>query len=208
MQLFKTPVFVQKVFPKRNWSFSVSTPTLFLTFDDGPEPSVTPEVLELLQAYDAKATFFCVGDNVRRYPELFTRVQSEGHTVGNHTYSHKNALKLGLEAYLVEIKKADEYIGSKLFRPPYGRLDGVKGARIQKDYKIVMWTFLTYDYDVKVPLDEIKQRIKDGLKPGDIVVLHDNKKSKERSLDLLQYILELSVEKGWKCAAISSELCK
>lgn len=207
MQLFKTPVFVQKVFPKRNWSFSVSRPILYLTFDDGPDPSVTPEVLKLLKAYNAKATFFCVGDNVRKYPELFKQVKGEGHAVGNHTMHHKNALKHGLKDYLSDVAEADKYIGSKLFRPPYGRLDGVKGARIQKDYNIVMWSFLTYDYDVNVPLGLVKEKLKD-LKPGDVVVLHDNKKSKERSLDFLEYILKMCSSKGWKCEAISSELCK
>ncbi|SFT79929.1 Peptidoglycan/xylan/chitin deacetylase, PgdA/CDA1 family [Lishizhenia tianjinensis] len=207
MQLFKTPVFVQKVFPKRNWSFSVSTPILFLTFDDGPEPSVTPQVLDLLKEYNAKATFFCVGENVKNHPELFQRLKAEGHAVGNHTMHHKNALKFGKKEYLENVKEANHYIQSKLFRPPYGRLDGVKGAALLKDYHIVMWSFLTYDYDAKVPLEEIKEKLKE-LKSGDIVVLHDNKKSKERSLDLLKYILELALARGWKCEAISSELCK
>ncbi|MDX1444737.1 polysaccharide deacetylase family protein [Lishizhenia sp.] len=207
MQLFKTPVFVQKVFPRRNWSFSVSSPSIFLTFDDGPEPTVTPQILDMLKSYNAKATFFCVGENVRKHPALFNRLKLEGHAVGNHTMHHKHALKFGMKEYLKDVAAADRYIRSKLFRPPYGRLDGVKGAALQKDYHIVMWSFLTYDYDVNVALEEVKDRLK-ALKPGDIVVLHDNKKSKERSLDLLEYILKMCFAKGWKCVAISSELCK
>lgn len=207
MKLFKTPVFATKVFPKRNWSFSVSKPTLFLTFDDGPEPDVTPQVLDLLLEYKAKATFFCVGENVKDFPILFQRIKDEGHAIGNHTMHHQNALKFTKSIYLEGVKDANTYIQSDLFRPPYGRLDAVKGAAIRKEYKIVMWSFLSYDYDHNVPLSTIKDKMK-VLSPGDIVVLHDNKKSKERSLDLLKYILEMCAERKWDCLPISSELCK
>src|ERR1700733_14921681 len=122
MYPIKTPWLLKKVFPSLTWNKSRHARCLYLTFDDGPIPIVTPFVLNILKQYNAKATFFCIGDNVRKHPEVFEQVKSEGHAIGNHTFNHLNGWHTEDKTYLYNFLQADELIGSKLFRPPYGRI--------------------------------------------------------------------------------------
>ncbi len=120
--MYHTPIIIQKLFPGVIWRIPNSENKVFLTFDDGPDPEGTPRILDILAKYDAKATFFCLGRQVEKYPTLFERILKEGHAVGNHTYSHLNGWTTANEKYFEDIERANEIIGSKLFRPPYGRI--------------------------------------------------------------------------------------
>ena len=191
MKIYKTPRFLRLIFKQRTWGFSLDENCVYLTFDDGPHPDITPWVLDELQKHDVRATFFCVGENVRRYPEIYQRIISEGHAVGNHTMQHENALKVKSSDYIKSIAEASEWIDSKLFRPPYGRLTPVLASKIRKTYTIVMWSWLSYDFDKTVPVSQILEKAGKQIKRGDILVLHDNPKITERQKELLPELLKI-----------------
>jgi peptidoglycan-N-acetylglucosamine deacetylase len=196
MKFFKTPFFLPWFFPKREWGFSLNEPFVYLTFDDGPNPTITPWVLDELKGHGIKATFFCVGDNVRKYPEIYKRILDEGHRVGNHTMYHSNSSKTNYKDYLKSYQQAEEYIESSLFRPPYGRLSYFKQKEILKTKKIIMWSWLSYDFDLSISIDLILKKAKRQINSGDIIVLHDNEKVKERVKILLPQIISVIQEKG------------
>jgi peptidoglycan/xylan/chitin deacetylase (PgdA/CDA1 family) len=192
MRLFKVPKFAKYFYKKRIWGFSVNTDSIFLTFDDGPHPAITPFVLDFLKEKNIKANFFCVGENVSLYPEIFQRILAEGHQVGNHTFRHENSKKVSENVYLNSISKANDLIKSKLFRPPYGVLNSKLAQIISKEYRIVMWSWSSYDFDENVSLNKILKSAK-KIKAGDILVLHDNPKfsAKLKMLlpDLIAYLV-------------------
>lgn len=206
MKFFKTPRLFYWIFPRRTWGFSFSNNSVYLTFDDGPDPEITPFVLDFLKERNIKATFFCVGHNVVKYPELYQRILAEGHEVGNHTYDHLNYYKTDKERYLKSIDEAAEHISSTLFRPPYGRIDSHLSRTLSKRYHIVMWSWLSYDYDVQVPISLILKKA-ENIKAGDILVLHDNKKVKERVQVLLPELVEVLERKGFQFALIHNKSC-
>lgn len=196
MLLFKTPRFFRWIFPKKTWGFSRSEKSVYLTFDDGPDPDATPYVLDLLKDKNIKATFFCVGENVLKHPDLYKRMTDEGHSVGNHTMRHENGLKTETKRYVESVDQAALLIDSKLFRPPYGRITQSQTNILSKRYKLIMWTWLSYDYDADVPVTKILTNAGKQIKGGDILVLHDNKKSVSRLKILLPEILSIVEKKG------------
>jgi peptidoglycan/xylan/chitin deacetylase (PgdA/CDA1 family) len=198
---FKTPGLLKWIFPKRIWGFSVSEPTIFLTFDDGPCPKITTWVLDELLKHNIKACFFCVGENVERYPEILSRIRAEGHQVGNHTYSHDKQHKVQWNHYLDSIEKTDKLLNTVLFRPPYGRLNGMRDRSISKKYKIVMWSWLSYDYDDTVSVEKIMKSSK-KIKSGDILLLHDNQKVQERTKALLPELIQNLKSRGFTFALL------
>ena len=145
MKLFKPPRLTNWVFPRLRWRFSISEPTVFITFDDGPNPEITSFVLDLLKEYQWKATFFCVGQNIIKYPELFQRIVAEGHVIGNHTMKHLNSVKTANELYLASFREFEHMHPTKLFRPPYGRIKPSIAKEIGKTHRIIMWSWLSYD---------------------------------------------------------------
>jgi len=195
--MFRSPKILQWMFPSRIWGISVSTKTVFLTFDDGPDPEVTPWLLDFLHQQDVKATFFCVGANVVKQPELMARILSEGHAIGNHTMNHEKETTVSATEYLMSIDKAASLIESNLFRPPYGRLKKKTEAVIPKKYKIIMWSWLSYDYDTSVSIRKILRKAQ-KIKSGDILVFHDNKKTKERLRAVLPEIINILKNKGFQ----------
>lgn len=195
MKLYKTPRFLRLIFKRRTWGFSLPQNAVYLTFDDGPHPDITPWVLDQLKVHGVKATFFCVGENVQRYPEIYSRILAEGHAVGNHSMKHENALKTKASDYLRSVRQAGNLIDSKLFRPPYGRLTSSLSKKIRKKYTIVMWSWLSYDFDKTVTIEEILHKADKQIKAGDILVLHDNPKIAERQKELLPLLLDLLKEK-------------
>jgi peptidoglycan/xylan/chitin deacetylase (PgdA/CDA1 family) len=197
IRFFRTPYFFKLILVRRIWGFSSSKNSVYLTFDDGPHPEITPWILNLLQKENIKATFFCVGDNVKKYPEILNQILSEGHRIGNHSMYHKNAFKTTKDDYLDSINLAEKYISSNLYRPPYGRLPYIWEAEILKKFKLVMWTWLSYDYDDKVSVNRILKKAK-KIKSGDILVLHDNPKIKERQKILLPSLILLLKKKSFK----------
>lgn len=204
MKLFKTPRLFYWLFPRRTWGFSLGSNEVYLTFDDGPDPEITPFVLDFLKQKNIKATFFCVGHNVVKYPDIYQRILAEGHEVGNHTYDHLNYYKTDKERYLESIDEATKHISSNLFRPPYGRIDSNLSRTLSKKYQIIMWSWLSYDYDVQVPISVILKKAK-NIKAGDILVLHDNKKVKERVQVLLPKLIEILEKKGFQFALIPNK---
>ncbi len=203
MKIFRTPIYFRWIFPRRKWGFSASKNCVYLTFDDGPTPKLSPWILDLLKQEKIPATFFCVGANAEAHPELVQRTLAEGHSIGNHTMRHEKGTKVSKNAYLASIDEASHFIPSKLFRPPYGRLPMIYGRNIRKKYTIVMWTWLSYDYDPSVSVSEILARAQ-RIKAGDILVLHDNEKVAERLQELLPKLIVCIREKGLKFAAISA----
>ncbi|WP_300663203.1 polysaccharide deacetylase family protein [Fluviicola sp.] len=203
MKLFKPPRLADWVLPRLRWRFSVSEPVVFLTFDDGPNPEITPFVLDLLKQYNWKATFFCVGQNIEKNPELFQRVLAEGHVIGNHTMKHLNSIKTDNERYLNSFREFEHVYSSRLFRPPYGRIKPSMAKEISKTHRIIMWSWLSYDYDLSVSTERILDEAK-RIKPGDIIVLHDNPKITERQKILLPQLFELLQKRGFHSEVISA----
>lgn len=180
--------------PNRTWNFKVESKQIFLTFDDGPQPEITPWVLDFLRVEGIKATFFCVGRNIKSNPELFERILNEGHAVGNHTMDHGVFSRANEIVDLQSITDAGDLIPSKLFRPPYGKLGNKFARRISENYRIIMWTWMSYDFDESVSIQKILKQTK-KIKPGDILVFHDNVKSAQR-LKILLPIIILSLKKS------------
>lgn len=201
--MMQFPVLFRPLFGNVLWRVSTQKKEIFLSFDDGPIPEVTPLVLEILAFYQWKATFFCVGENVAKYPELLNQILAGGHGVGNHTYNHMNGFKHGAKEYCDNILKASEYIPGKLFRPPHGKITISQLQGLKRDYKIVMWDIISYDYDKKMSSVAILKLMKKNLRKGSIVVFHDSLKARERVLDVLPKLLEFWISEGYTGAALS-----
>ena len=186
--LVKTPWWLKKLFPGCLWDIKTKDKTLYLSFDDGPHPVITPYVLKLLKQYNAKATFFCIGENVQNYPEVYQQIINEGHATGNHTHNHINGWKTADNDYMQNIYAAGKFISSGLFRPPYGR---IKRSQIrllkqeQPEMKIVMWNILAGDWVTELEPEKCYKRIKGKISNGDIIVFHDTDKAFPR----LEYAL-------------------
>jgi peptidoglycan/xylan/chitin deacetylase (PgdA/CDA1 family) len=163
---------------------------MYITFDDGPVPEITPLVLNILSEFNAKATFFCVGDNVRKYPELYNRVIHEGHATGNHTYSHLNGFKVDDSNYINDIERCNTLINSTLFRPPFGRIRFSQIKELRKRYDIILWSVLTGDYNRNLSKEKVLEYAIKYSSNGSIVVFHDSIKAGERMLYALPKTLE------------------
>jgi len=200
----RIPRFIQLFFRQRIWQIKTNRRELFLTFDDGPDPRITPMVLDLLKKHDAKATFFCIGDRVARYPEVYTRIIDEGHAVGNHTHHHINGWKSTIKDYCIDVDKASEYIDSNLFRPPYGRMKrGQFDALTKVGMKIIMWTVLSGDYDKRLSSEKIYDRIISGMKAGNIYLFHDSEKAEEHMMNVLERFIENAKSQHFSFSKIS-----
>lgn len=203
--MVKMPRFIQRLYPERIWAFSRKKNAIFLTFDDGPIPEVTPWVLDELKKNNAKATFFCIGENAKKYPALFERIIAEGHAVGNHTHNHLNGWKTNTSTYIANTLLADKVINSKLFRPPYGKITSKQAKALQaKGYKIVMWDIISYDYDANTSPEKCLQNVLKNIKPGSVVVFHDSLKAEKNLRYVLPKVLEYLKEKNLSPAAFDS----
>lgn len=182
---------------KLTWRRNSSSKVIYLTFDDGPVPEVTPLVLDLLDKFNLKATFFCVGENVQKYPELYKEVLRRGHKTGNHTFNHLKGFNVSTDEYVANVEKASEYIESNLFRPPYGRIKRKQRKNLQSQYEIIMWDLITYDYNQKLEKEIIFNRVKRQSRNGSIVVFHDSIKAKNNMLSVLPLAIEFWNSKGY-----------
>lgn len=198
----QVPDFIQKIWLTPIWRINPDERAVYLTFDDGPNPKVTPLVLDILGKFDAKATFFCVGENVKKYPEVFQEVKRRGHSVGNHTFNHLKGYESNTQDYVENVWKADEYVHSKLFRPPHGRIKLSQIRALKKDFKIIMWDFITYDFDSKVTPDEIQNEVKKRTRNGSIVIFHDSLKAEKNMLAALPEALKYWKEEGYKICSL------
>ncbi len=178
---------------------------MYLNFDDGPIQEVTPWVLETLKKFNAKATFFCVGENVNKNPEVFQEILNQGHSVGNHTYNHLNGWATDNIPYFHNVRHCANLVKSSLFRPPYGRLMPKQAQFLQRHYRIIMWDVLSGDFDPKISQTQCWNNVKTKTKPGSIVVFHDSLKSFEKLQFVLPKVLQYFGEKGFRFEALQSE---
>ena len=177
---------------------SSSSKVVYLTFDDGPTPEVTPLVLELLDEYGIKATFFCVGENVEKYPDIYNDILTRGHKTGNHTFNHPKGFKTKTDEYVKNVQKASGYIESNLFRPPYGQIKRKQRKRLQNDYKIIMWDIITHDYNRMIQPESVFNNVKKLVRNGSIIVFHDSIKAKNNMLTALPLTIEYLNSQGFK----------
>lgn len=205
MYLVHTPQYVQALFPGLTWKMPTKEKEIYLTFDDGPIPGVTPWVLEMLRQYNAKATFFCVGDNVRKYPEIYEQVLEEGHAVGNHTLNHLSGWSTENISYFHNIRHCARVVNSGLFRPPYGKLRPSQVHFLQRHYHIIMWDVLSADFDRDVTPDECSQNVIQHAVPGSIVVFHDSLKAETNLRHALPAVLEHFSSIGYTFKALNAE---
>ncbi len=187
MYRYTTPGIFQLFHPLLTWKVSSQKePVIYLTFDDGPHPEITPWVLDQLRAYNAKATFFCVGDNLERFPQVAEQIQQEGHSLGNHTFNHLDGWKSDNEFYLSNIDKCEVLTDTKLFRPPYGKIGPLQAIKLKKsDYKVIMWTVLSRDFERDLNITESAQALKKHSRAGSIVLFHDSEKANHNLKQLL-----------------------
>ncbi len=190
MLIERPPFFYRMLFPEAIWRIPGEQKRVFLTFDDGPIPQVTPWVLDLLDEYKVKATFFCVGDNVARNPNLFQEIRNRGHQVGNHTMNHIQGMSTSPEGYVRNVLNAQDLIQSQLFRPPHGHLLPRQAKLIKKDYSIIMWDVVTRDYSKKLTGEEVFANVKRYTRNGSIIVFHDSIKAQKN----LRYALPKAIE--------------
>ena len=192
------PKFLRPFFGKLIWQVDTDSRLIYLTFDDGPVPEVTPKVLDILDRYGWKATFFCVGENVMKHPDLYQEILRRGHSVGNHSFNHIRGFAYPLGEYVANVRKASVYIDSKLFRPPHGRIRFSQINALKNDYQIVMWDVITYDYDRNKSPESILKIIKRHLRKGSIVVFHDSIKAEKNVLAVLPKALEYWKEQNYQ----------
>lgn len=198
----RPPKIIRKLFPSFIWNFPNEKEGIFLTFDDGPRPEVTPWVLDILDKYNAKATFFCIGKNVEMFPELFEEVKQRGHAVGNHSYSHVKGWGMHTGDYVRDIDTASDMIRSNLFRPPYARI-GTNQARVLSErYKPIMWNIISRDYNRNLSGDTCARNVIRHLEPGSIIVFHDSIKCAQNLFIALPQVLEAIKAKGFICKRI------
>jgi peptidoglycan-N-acetylglucosamine deacetylase len=197
MYFIKPPVLLKLIYPEALWNIPTNKSEIYLTFDDGPIPEVTPWVLEQLKLFNASATFFCVGENVNKHPEIFQEVKNAGHSIGNHTYNHLNGWNCSKESYLKNIEECNNYTRSNLFRPPYGRLKFNQYKELKKRYKIVLWDVLSGDFDTKLSGEKCLENVIKNTKKGSILVFHDSLKAEMRLKYALPKVLEYYSEKGF-----------
>ncbi|MEM7375224.1 MAG: polysaccharide deacetylase family protein [Bacteroidota bacterium] len=211
MYLKKIPGILQRYYPEYLWKKEGNENILYLTFDDGPTPSITPWVLDQLAEYKAKATFFLIGKNVKDHPEILHRILDEGHAVGNHTQHHMNGWKTPLKTYLKDALLAQqtiaEYSGfqTTLFRPPYGKINTSQARRISQSHQIVMMDVISGDFDTQRNGEECCKTVVKNAKPGSIVLLHDSEKAWSRLESCLPHILESFQAKGYRFEALPQQ---
>ena len=177
MRFVKIPQLLKKLFPSLTWDYNTGDKIVYITFDDGPIPESTAWTLNLLREKNVKASFFCVGDNVRKYPEIYQQILDEGHAVGNHTHNHLRGFTSKTQAYIDNVELASQYIDSKLFRPPYGMIKRSQAKRLLMDYKIIMWDVLSEDYRQDITPEECYQTVLKSIRPGSIILFHNHVKS-------------------------------
>lgn len=204
MRLITTPKILRLFYPSFLWEMPKGEKKLYLTFDDGPHPTITPQVLEILKKFNAKATFFCIGNNVNKYKETFELIKKEGHSVGNHTFNHERGWKTKTSDYIKSVKEADALIQSPLFRPPHGRIKSsqiraIKNLRISEsqNLKIVAWTVISYDWDKSLSPEDCFNNVIKNSDDGSIIVFHDSEKAVDNMIPALTKVLEYYTDKGF-----------
>ena len=205
----KTSYLIKKIFSNYVWDIPNHENKVFLTFDDGPTPEITEWTLEQLKKYDAKATFFCIGNNIEKHPEIFKKITQEEHAIGNHTFNHLKGWETNNDEYIDNVKKCKETISKlstehcQLFRPPYGKIKPSQSKILRKlGYKIIMWDVLSRDFDKTITQEECLDNVLKNVKSGSIIVFHDSVKAEQNLKYVLPKTLAFLKEKGFVCEKI------
>ena len=206
----KTHWTIKKLFSNYIWDVPNSENKVYLTFDDGPTPEITQWTLNQLKNYNSKATFFCIGDNIRKYPEVFKEVVKDGHSIGNHTFNHLNGWKTNTQDYIENAKLFEkEYYkrsneNCQLFRPPYGKIKPSQSKILRRmGYKIIMWDVLSVDFDITITPEQCLENVLQNVKSGSIIVFHDSVKAFANLEYALPRTLEFLKQKGFVCAELT-----
>jgi peptidoglycan-N-acetylglucosamine deacetylase len=200
--LIRPPKILQRLYPSFIWSFPDEREGVFITFDDGPCPEVTPWVLDILDEFGAKATFFCIGKNVELYPKLYNEIIKRGHSVGNHSYSHVKGWKMEGTHYVRDVDTAAELIDSNLYRPPYAKITVRQAKMISEKFKPVMWSIISRDYNRKLSRVACARNVLRYVAPGEIIVFHDSKKCAKNLWYALPVVLQKIKSMGLVCKPI------
>lgn len=207
LYFIKTPRILKQLFAKYTWSFFTNKKEIYLTFDDGPIPQVTEFVLDQLHNFNAKATFFCIGDNIRKHPAVFSKIVNEGHSAGNHTFNHLNGWKNSNTAYIENISKCESLLThqkTKLFRPPYGKIKRKQAKQLlASGYKIIMWDVLSADFDSSITKEKCLQNVLENAQNGSIIVFHDSIKASDKLYYALPKVLKEFSQRGYDFKAIT-----
>ena len=198
MFIEQPPQFVRQLYPGACWRMNASERAVYLTFDDGPIPEVTPWVLDVLDRYRIKATFFMVGDNVRKYPEVYRMVVERGHRIGNHTYHHLKGFGLSADSYVANVEEANRLVESDLFRPPHGLMRMSQYHALRERYRIVMWDLVTRDYNPKLTGDEVLGKVKRYVRNGSIITFHDSLRATHNLYYALPRAIEWLLAEGYE----------
>ena len=197
MFIEQVPEIIRLLFPKALWRMNPKEKAVYLTFDDGPIPIVTPWVVDLLKQYDIKATFFMVGDNVRKHPQEFQYVVDNGHRIGNHTFNHLKGFITSTDRYVENVELADKFIQSNLFRPPHGFVNHKLYNKLSKNYKFVMWDLVTRDYSFRLYGEDVLANVKRYTRNGSIITFHDSMRSESNLRYALPRALDWLMEQGY-----------
>ena len=197
MLIERPPESYRGLYRGSHWRFHTDEKVVYLTFDDGPIPEMTPWILDLLDKYGIKATFFCVGDNVRKHPEIYRMVLERGHITGNHTFHHWQAWQVTKKTYLQDVEDAAKLIDSKLFRPPHGHMRSSQFKALRKNYEIIMWDVVTRDYSRLMTAGQVFEVVKKYTRNGSVIVFHDSLKSGDRTKESLPRSIDWLIEQGY-----------
>ncbi|MFZ5940163.1 MAG: polysaccharide deacetylase family protein [Bacteroidota bacterium] len=202
MLIIKPPSLLTRALHRMTWDFYGDHRKVFLTFDDGPTPKVTPWVLDMLSKHNAKATFFCLGRNVDAFPHIYNQILEAGHSVGNHSYSHLKGFSSSVKRYIEDVNLAKTLIDSPLFRPPYGRILPGQVQVVLNNYRIIMWDVLSIDYNRKLSGDRVTRNVTRHVRPGSIVVFHDSDKARKNLYSALPRVLDYLSEQEYQMVSI------
>lgn len=194
----KTPSLTKYLFPSLVWKKNTDQKKIWITFDDGPNEKVTPYLINVLEKFDIKATFFIIGNQAKKYPELVKLIINNGHKIGNHSFSHLNGFSTNNNKYFEDIEQAKKYIDSDIFRPPFGKITPFQIKNLKKDFKIIMWDIMSWDFKENIYPNKIYKNVIDNVENGSIILFHNNLKSYNNLKNSLEIILEKLKDKGYQ----------
>ena len=194
----KTPSITKYLFPSLVWKKSTDQKKIWLTFDDGPDEKATPYLINVLEKFNIKATFFIIGNQAKKHPELVKLIINNGHKIGNHSFSHLNGFSTNNNKYFEDVEQAKKYIDSDIFRPPYGKITPFQIKNLKKDFKIIMWDIMSWDFKENISPNKIYKNVIDNVENGSIILFHNNLKSYNNLKNSLEIILEKLKDKGYQ----------